>query len=488
MFGSDTAKLSKGEGSSMNVTTVGVIPQSLRDLYQLVEDQRQVAALGEAWSITLGFFEVYNDQVYDLIESTGKNLPVREDADRGVVCVVGLKETMVHSPDEIIDLINRGQKLRKMEPTMANVVSSRSHAVIQVSVKHVTRNAKGFETMVESKLSLIDLAGSERASATNNRGLRLQEGANINKSLLALANCINALSENAVGGKKANVKYRDSKLTHILRTSLEGNCNLVMISNINPSDGTYEDSLHTLQYANRAKNIKVSPTAREVIVESTSLEREAHLREDNEQLRQAMQDMEAEMAQMRLDNEQLQLELNNALESIATINNKRNSSSTLRRLTFGFGRASTSSNNNSSSSNTGTSPPRGQTIGRSSTTPHSPAETSKIGSSCPSPTSRQGSISPKSIRDPASPESPVDTVPEEDEHIATAKDIDIDIDSDNEKDLEVAAIDHTNNSLDSTPKRPNDLRIESKSAAAKPRKRGFWSLFICGATSNAVQS
>jgi len=115
-------------------------------------------------------------------------------------------------------------------------------------------------------LNLIDLAGSERASATNNRGARLHEGANINKSLLALANCINALAGNTASGKKSNVKYRDSKLTHLLKSSLEGNCNLIMIANINPSHLTYEDSHNTLKYSNRAKNIKVNPS---VVLEHT---------------------------------------------------------------------------------------------------------------------------------------------------------------------------------------------------------------------------
>lgn len=105
--------------------------------------------------------------------------------------------------------------------------------------------------MRESKLSLIDLAGSERASATLNRGARLQEGANINKSLLALANCINALAEKG-GRRVGNVKYRDSKLTHLLKTSLEGECRLVMIANVNPCDAVFEDSHNTL---------KVSPWA-----------------------------------------------------------------------------------------------------------------------------------------------------------------------------------------------------------------------------------
>jgi kinesin family protein 18/19 len=108
------------------------------------------------------------------------------------------------------------------------------------------------------KLSLIDLAGSERASRTNNRGMRMIEGANINKSLLALGNCINALHENHTSGKNNYVPYRDSKLTRLLKDSLGGNCQTVMIANLGPSIKNFEDTHNTLKYANRAKNIKTS--------------------------------------------------------------------------------------------------------------------------------------------------------------------------------------------------------------------------------------
>jgi len=111
-----------------------------------------------------------------------------------------------------------------------------------------------------AKLSLIDLAGSERASNTNNRGLRLIEGANINRSLLALGNCINALCELTKQGgpqqKNTHIPYRDSKLTRLLKDSLGGNCRTVMITNISPAFAAYEDTLNTLKYADRAKQIK----------------------------------------------------------------------------------------------------------------------------------------------------------------------------------------------------------------------------------------
>ena len=108
----------------------------------------------------------------------------------------------------------------------------------------------------ESKLSLIDLAGSERASSTGNVGLRMKEGASINKSLLALSNCINALYENCKNNQKKFVPYRDSKLTRLLKDSLGGNCRTVMIAHVSPSGLHYEDSLSTLKYANRTKDLK----------------------------------------------------------------------------------------------------------------------------------------------------------------------------------------------------------------------------------------
>ena len=110
--------------------------------------------------------------------------------------------------------------------------------------------------MKVGKLSLIDLAGSERAAKTNNRGIRLIEGANINRSLLALGNCINMLHENNIKNQSNYIPFRDSKLTRLLKDSLGGNCRTVMIANIAPSSSNYEDTSNTLKYANRAKNIK----------------------------------------------------------------------------------------------------------------------------------------------------------------------------------------------------------------------------------------
>lgn len=183
-------------------------------------------------------------------------LSEKEVNDTPEVIFFYLSLSMLTITIKVLDHLRFGNRNRKTEPTAANKVSSRSHAVLQVIAKRMCEKTGGL--LRESKLSCIDLAGSERASASANRGARLREGANINRSLLALANCINALSRKAE--KNMNVNYRDSKLTHLLRTSLEGPCRVVMIANINPSHLCYEDSHNTLKYANRAKNIRVQIT------------------------------------------------------------------------------------------------------------------------------------------------------------------------------------------------------------------------------------
>jgi kinesin family protein 18/19 len=137
-----------------------------------------------------------------------------------------------------------------MAATSANAFSTRSHAILQITIEQVHSRLEN----TVSKLSLIDLAGSERAAATENRGIRMVEGANINRSLLALGNCINVLSDARKAGHF--VPYRDSKLTRLLKDSLGGNTKTVMLACISSSGSAIEETLNTLKYANRAQNIK----------------------------------------------------------------------------------------------------------------------------------------------------------------------------------------------------------------------------------------
>lgn len=157
--------------------------------------------------------EVYNELIKDLLNPSSSSLELREDT-KGSQTVIGLTEIEAISRYEVISLLIKGNKARTVEPTAANQTSSRSHALLNISVKKATKLGTTL-----GHLYLVDLAGSERAKKTKNRGKRLQEGAAINKSLLALGNCINAL---AAGARYVN--YRDSKLTRLLKDALSGKC------------------------------------------------------------------------------------------------------------------------------------------------------------------------------------------------------------------------------------------------------------------------
>lgn len=229
----------------------GILPLTIIDIFRMMEKRKHE----KTYRVTVSFLEVYNENIHDLlVPQNGKavNHEIREDKTKGIV-VSGLSEHECHNADQALELIQRGISNRTQFGTAANAQSSRSHAVFQINVQQTDRTANIQADVGVGKLSLIDLAGSERASVTKNRGARLVEGANINKSLLALANCINALGKNK---GKGYVPYRNSKLTRLLKDSLGGNCRTVMIANLSPSDLCYDDTYNTLKYANRAKNIK----------------------------------------------------------------------------------------------------------------------------------------------------------------------------------------------------------------------------------------
>ena len=233
----------------------GIMLLSIDELFTSIEKY----SFERDYKLKISYVEVYNENIKDLLTDKSDSLDLREDSVKGV-CVAGVTEIMTTNVDEIMRYIRQGNRMRTKERTDANEASSRSHAVLQITVEHKDK-AHGINAEINiAKLSLIDLAGSERASNTNNRGIRLVEGANINKSLLALGNCINALCEQTKQGANANknqhIPYRDSKLTRLLKDSLGGNCRTVMIANISPAFTAYEDTLNTLKYADRAKQIK----------------------------------------------------------------------------------------------------------------------------------------------------------------------------------------------------------------------------------------
>eukprot|EP01133_Synstelium_polycarpum_P011374 gene11374-13259_t len=234
----------------------GVMVLTMRDLFQAVDDQKD----GKGYTISMSYMEIYNETIRDLFAPDGSTraLDLREDASRSVI-VADLSERHPTSAVEVFRLLDYANANRKQSPTELNAASSRSHAILQIFIRanEGGQPSKGGPRSLAQKcvnfgkLSLIDLAGSERANRTLNRGQRLVEGANINKSLLSLGNCINALCDG-----KTYVPYRDSKLTRILKDSLGGNCKTIMIANVSPNSSSYDETFNTLQYANRAKDIK----------------------------------------------------------------------------------------------------------------------------------------------------------------------------------------------------------------------------------------
>ncbi|KAG0651845.1 Kinesin 5 [Hyphodiscus hymeniophilus] len=232
----------------------GIIFLTMQELFEKIgerSDEKQT-------EVSLSYLEIYNETIRDLLVPGGskQGLMLREDANQAV-SVAGLSSHHPQDVQQVMDMIVKGNEYRTISPTEANATSSRSHAVLQINVAQKDRNADVNEPHTMATLSIIDLAGSERASATKNRGERLIEGANINKSLLALGSCINALCD---ARKRNHVPYRNSKLTRLLKFSLGGNCKTVMIVCVSPSSAHFDETQNTLRYANRAKNIQTKVT------------------------------------------------------------------------------------------------------------------------------------------------------------------------------------------------------------------------------------
>ncbi|CAM4576542.1 kinesin-like protein KIF18A [Caretta caretta] len=238
----------------------GVMYLTMMDLYNCMDQIKEE----KLCTVAVSYLEVYNEQIRDLLVNSGP-LAVREDTQKGVV-VQGLTLHQPKSAEEILQMLDYGNKNRTQHPTDLNASSSRSHAVFQIYLRQQDKTASISQNVRIAKMSLIDLAGSERASATNSQGARFREGTNINRSLLALGNVINALADPK--SKKQHIPYRNSKLTRLLKDSLGGNCRTIMIAAVSPSSMFYDDTYNTLKYANRAKDIKSSLKSNVVSLDS----------------------------------------------------------------------------------------------------------------------------------------------------------------------------------------------------------------------------
>ncbi|XP_070763044.1 kinesin-like protein KIF21A [Enoplosus armatus] len=271
-----------GTGFDVNILDeeLGIIPRAVHHLFKGIEERRQAAQEQglpvPEFKINAQFLELYNEEVLDLFDSTRdmkqkSHIKIHEDATGGIY-TVGVTTRTVSSEAEMIQCLKLGALSRTTASTQMNVQSSRSHAIFTIHLCQVrvcasdnqetetdNRVSNGNSEMDEyetltAKFHFVDLAGSERLKRTGATGDRAKEGISINCGLLALGNVISALGDR--GKRASHVPYRDSKLTRLLQDSLGGNSQTVMIACISPSDRDFMETLNTLKYANRARNIK----------------------------------------------------------------------------------------------------------------------------------------------------------------------------------------------------------------------------------------
>ncbi|KAF3339700.1 chromosome-associated kinesin KIF4 [Carex littledalei] len=252
----------------------GVIPKVMEEIFEKVNKRSD----NVEFLIRVSFIEIFNEEVFDLLDpqsqttksachkttrmgSRPNRVPIQiKETALGGITLAGVIERTLKSKEEMASLLAQGSSNRATASTYMNSQSSRSHAVFTICIEQ-KRTASSSQSDVGddiliSKLHLVDLAGSESAKRTGADGLRLKEGININKGLLALGNVISALSDEKKCKEGAFVPYRDSKLTRLLQDSLGGNSKTVMIACISPADSNAEETINTLKYANRARNIR----------------------------------------------------------------------------------------------------------------------------------------------------------------------------------------------------------------------------------------
>ncbi|XP_039310396.1 kinesin-like protein unc-104 isoform X12 [Solenopsis invicta] len=263
----------------------GIIPQICKDLFRKISYTSNERL---KYSVEVSYMEIYCERVRDLLNPKNRgNLRVREHPLYGPY-VEDLSKLAVLSYEDIHDLIDEGNKARTVAATNMNETSSRSHAVFTIFFTQQQQDCiTGLMTEKVSKISLVDLAGSERADSTGAKGTRLKEGANINKSLTTLGKVISALAEIAATKKKKKadfIPYRDSVLTWLLRENLGGNSKTAMIAAISPADINYDETLSTLRYADRAKQI----VCKAVVNEDANARLIRELKEEIQKLRELL--------------------------------------------------------------------------------------------------------------------------------------------------------------------------------------------------------
>ena len=248
----------------------GIIPLTLEEIFEQIKKDKDIIDS----QIRVSFIEIYNESINDLLDSSKINLDLRETANREVI-VNNLTEIKIKNHEQALNLLLKGNESRIVASTKLNEKSSRSHCIFRLNIeitKNIKKNNFGEEetekVLLKNHINLIDLAGSENSNKTGCVGQRLKEGSNINKSLLALSNVINKLSQNN-GNNNSNsqnffVNYRDSKLTRLLQNSLGGNSKTTIICTITDDAEHYTETMNTIHFGNKAKNIKTVVKVNEV--------------------------------------------------------------------------------------------------------------------------------------------------------------------------------------------------------------------------------
>uniref|UniRef100_A0A2K6LXY4 Kinesin family member 27 n=1 Tax=Rhinopithecus bieti TaxID=61621 RepID=A0A2K6LXY4_RHIBE len=272
----------------------GIIPRAIQEIFQSISEHPSID-----FNVKVSYIEVYKEDLRDLLEleTSMKDLHIRED-ENGNTVIVGAKECHVESADEVMSLLETGNAARHTGTTQMNEHSSRSHAIFTISICQVRKNVEAAEDgswysprHIVSKFHFVDLAGSERVTKTGNTGERFKESIQINSGLLALGNVISALGDPR--RKSSHIPYRDAKITRLLKDSLGGSAKTVMITCVSPSSSNFDESLNSLKYANRARNIRNKPT----VNFSPESDRIDEMEFEIKLLREALQSQQANVSQ-----------------------------------------------------------------------------------------------------------------------------------------------------------------------------------------------
>ncbi|KAG4160532.1 hypothetical protein ERO13_D01G003701v2 [Gossypium hirsutum] len=257
----------------------GIIPLAIKDVFSIIQDTP-----GREFLLRVSYLEIYNEVINDLLDPTGQNLRVREDA-QGTY-IEGVKEEVVLSPGHALSFIAAGEEHRHVGSNNFNLFSSRSHTIFTLMIESSARGDE-YDGVIFSQLNLIDLAGSE-SSKTDTTGIRRKEGSYINKSLLTLGTVIGKLSE----GKACHVPYRDSKLTRLLQSSLSGHGLVSLICTVTPASSNMEETHNTLKFASRAKRVEIYASRNKIIDEKSLIKKYQReisvLKEELDRLRKGM--------------------------------------------------------------------------------------------------------------------------------------------------------------------------------------------------------